>query len=372
MYVSAVGNDTVLVDVREHPRGVGPDDRRRSRTTARRRTTSTRTRKDVEISHQSDVTSDGNLLVVTDERGGGTGETRCNTEPNGVIGGMHFWALDRLSGVPPPSARRRRARGGSAAGSTRTRPSSPTCSTTQLATMGRLGTRVHDPRLPTRRQRDDVARLDPGRASTACRACPAARPSRRTTARASGTSTSRERGATSTASSSRPHDVGQHARLERHARRRDVVGEGVQGLHLRGRHGARLRRVRLRRLRGRPVRRSRPWTCAGSGAAISTATGSSTSSRTSGAGSSTIRTRTATASATATRTPTQTATTTRTRTTPPTAARRTPTATARTTRTRTTDLSAGCGRDPGFPERDRISPPIPDGLRSGAWVDEEI
>jgi hypothetical protein len=53
----------------------------------------------IEISHQSDVTPDGKILVVTDERGGGVTETRCNTDENGVIGGMHFFALAPIKGV---------------------------------------------------------------------------------------------------------------------------------------------------------------------------------------------------------------------------------------------------------------------------------
>ena len=98
MYVAAVGNDTVLVDVRNvlsgsvKTIGVAPNDSPPTGDVSSNP-------HDVSISHQSDVTSDGSLLVVTDERGGGTSETRCNTEPNGMIGGMHFWALERLSGV---------------------------------------------------------------------------------------------------------------------------------------------------------------------------------------------------------------------------------------------------------------------------------
>jgi hypothetical protein len=47
----------------------------------------------IEISHQSDVSSDGTVLAVTDERGGGLGNTACNENPAGVIGAMHFWAV---------------------------------------------------------------------------------------------------------------------------------------------------------------------------------------------------------------------------------------------------------------------------------------
>ena len=48
-------------------------------------------------SHQADVSADGSVLVFTDERGGGLSNTACNTDPSGVIGGMHFWD------VSPPS-----------------------------------------------------------------------------------------------------------------------------------------------------------------------------------------------------------------------------------------------------------------------------
>jgi hypothetical protein len=53
----------------------------------------------VSISHQADTTSDGKILVVSDERGGGLTETGCNTDPAGVIGGLHFFALAPLNGV---------------------------------------------------------------------------------------------------------------------------------------------------------------------------------------------------------------------------------------------------------------------------------
>jgi hypothetical protein len=98
MYVAAVGNDTVIVDVRNvlsgsvSTIGVAPNDSPPTGDVGNNP-------QDVSISHQSDVSSDGALLVVTDERGGGTSETRCNTAPGGMIGGMHFWALQRLSGV---------------------------------------------------------------------------------------------------------------------------------------------------------------------------------------------------------------------------------------------------------------------------------
>jgi hypothetical protein len=53
----------------------------------------------IEISHQADVTKDGKLLVVSDERGGGLSNTECNTGPGGVIGGLHFFALAPVSGI---------------------------------------------------------------------------------------------------------------------------------------------------------------------------------------------------------------------------------------------------------------------------------
>ena len=160
MYVAAVGNDTVLVDVRNvlsgtvSTIGVAPNDSPPANDVASNP-------HDVSISHQSDVTADGQILVVTDERGGGTSETRCNTEPNGVIGGMHFWALERISGVAAIT-------GASPASPKRIGGwfyPNPTVLPDVLATRlshdrpRRAG--VHDPRLPARRQRNCVARVDP-------------------------------------------------------------------------------------------------------------------------------------------------------------------------------------------------------------------
>jgi hypothetical protein len=54
----------------------------------------------IEISHQSDVSRDGKILVVSDERGGGLSNTECNTDPSGVIGGLHFFALAPVDGRP--------------------------------------------------------------------------------------------------------------------------------------------------------------------------------------------------------------------------------------------------------------------------------
>jgi hypothetical protein len=47
----------------------------------------------IQLSHQADVSSDGQVLVVTDEAGGGLTETGCNEPGTGKIGGAHFWSL---------------------------------------------------------------------------------------------------------------------------------------------------------------------------------------------------------------------------------------------------------------------------------------
>jgi serine protease AprX len=51
--------------------------------------------------HQTDTTSDGRVLIATDEKGGGLTQTQCNTSaaPNDVIGGAHFWALQPIDGI---------------------------------------------------------------------------------------------------------------------------------------------------------------------------------------------------------------------------------------------------------------------------------
>jgi hypothetical protein len=54
----------------------------------------------IEISHQADVSKDGKILVVSDERGGGLTNTGCNTDQSGVIGGLHFFALGAIEGRP--------------------------------------------------------------------------------------------------------------------------------------------------------------------------------------------------------------------------------------------------------------------------------
>jgi hypothetical protein len=53
----------------------------------------------IQISHQSDTSADGKMLVITDEAGGGISETRCNQGPSGKIGAAHFWALAEIPGV---------------------------------------------------------------------------------------------------------------------------------------------------------------------------------------------------------------------------------------------------------------------------------
>jgi len=48
----------------------------------------------IQLSHQSDTSADGKVLVITDEAGGGITETRCNEGPSGKIGAAHFWSVD--------------------------------------------------------------------------------------------------------------------------------------------------------------------------------------------------------------------------------------------------------------------------------------
>ena len=55
--------------------------------------------KNTTVAHQAEVTADGAILGLTDERGGGLTQTSCNTDPNGVIGGIHWWALKPLAGL---------------------------------------------------------------------------------------------------------------------------------------------------------------------------------------------------------------------------------------------------------------------------------
>jgi hypothetical protein len=53
----------------------------------------------IELSHQADITPDGKILVVGDEKGGGLSNTDCNTQPLGRIGALHFFALGEIEGV---------------------------------------------------------------------------------------------------------------------------------------------------------------------------------------------------------------------------------------------------------------------------------
>jgi hypothetical protein len=53
----------------------------------------------IQLSHQSDTSSDGKVLVVTDEAGGGLTETGCNEGPSGKIGAAHFWDIQDV-GAP--------------------------------------------------------------------------------------------------------------------------------------------------------------------------------------------------------------------------------------------------------------------------------
>jgi hypothetical protein len=48
----------------------------------------------IQLSHQADTTSDGSILVITDEAGGGITETGCNRGPSGKIGAAHFWNVE--------------------------------------------------------------------------------------------------------------------------------------------------------------------------------------------------------------------------------------------------------------------------------------
>ena len=48
----------------------------------------------IQLSHQSDTSSDGKVLVITDEAGGGITETRCNEGASGKIGAAHFWSIE--------------------------------------------------------------------------------------------------------------------------------------------------------------------------------------------------------------------------------------------------------------------------------------
>jgi LVIVD repeat-containing protein len=94
-YIAAVGDDTVILDVSQVLAG-----KARIIGIAPNRIDAVDNPNNVAISHQSDITADGKLLVVTDERGGGLTQTACNSDPNGIIGGAHFWAIAPITGRP--------------------------------------------------------------------------------------------------------------------------------------------------------------------------------------------------------------------------------------------------------------------------------
>ena len=101
MYVAAVGNDTVIVDVTNvlsgtvQTIGVAPNIPDPNAPDSPN---------NVSISHQSDVSADGTILVVTDERGGGLDNTACNANDDpitgdaDIIGAAHFWATAPVAG----------------------------------------------------------------------------------------------------------------------------------------------------------------------------------------------------------------------------------------------------------------------------------
>jgi hypothetical protein len=96
MYVAAV-NETAIVDVTNVLDGQAPAIK--VIPNLNKPGTGLEDPENIDISHQADVSSDGKVLVITDERGGGLDNTDCNTDPNGVIGAAHFWALAPIDGV---------------------------------------------------------------------------------------------------------------------------------------------------------------------------------------------------------------------------------------------------------------------------------
>ncbi|MFN2471159.1 MAG: hypothetical protein ABR583_09265 [Gaiellaceae bacterium] len=53
----------------------------------------------VQLSHQADVSVDGKMLAIWDEKGGGTSNLSCNEEKGGLRGGIHFYALATIGTV---------------------------------------------------------------------------------------------------------------------------------------------------------------------------------------------------------------------------------------------------------------------------------
>lgn len=54
----------------------------------------------INLSHGADTSPDGKILVIGDERGGGTNETSCNRPGGGIIGVLHFVAIAPIDGRP--------------------------------------------------------------------------------------------------------------------------------------------------------------------------------------------------------------------------------------------------------------------------------
>ena len=249
-YTADVGDDTVIVDVSNVLNGqmsvigIAPN-----------HIDAVDNPNNVAISHQSDITPDGKLLVVTDERGGGLTQTACNEDPNGIIGGAHFWAIKPIAGRPETNERLcPRTPSSSASGSTRTRACSSIRSSRRSPPSGGLerACTIHVFRI------GGNGSLSPGEAYPGLDGVSRLPNRQLTTAHYgsgvwwldfSGPASSSRRHRRG-----RPFDVGQYPRLERHARRRHLVGQGVQGLHLRQRHGPRLRRLQLHDLPGRGLR----------------------------------------------------------------------------------------------------------------------
>ena len=96
MYVAAI-NSTWIVDVSRAFAG----EMRAISIIPNQDADSTETSNDISISHQADVSSDGDILVVSDEKGGGTSNTSCQTDTGEQqkIGALHFYALAPIDGV---------------------------------------------------------------------------------------------------------------------------------------------------------------------------------------------------------------------------------------------------------------------------------
>ena len=144
----------------------------------------------IQLSHQSDTSSDGKVLVVTDEAGGGitrhgvqrgsrAARSAARTSGTSTCAPAHKLGTRGCTRIPVLAPRSARARAGV------DRPH---------------GACVHDPRLQKRRERQRRAGCDRARVTTGSRGCPAGSSSRRTTEPAPGGSTSPARRAPPTAS----------------------------------------------------------------------------------------------------------------------------------------------------------------------------